>query len=778
MSVAMFSLVDAVVLRPLPFPRQDSIEVITKVDPLAGTYVEEMAYPELRDLRQNVPDLEYVAVMPTSLYGYARVLETRNGTPVQIESTPVSHDFFRVLGVAPMLGRDFKASDEHVGAPHVVMVSHRVWRDYLGSDPRIVGHMIRLNGQGYTVTGVMGPGVEFPRGAGFWYPLGTDKNVVERRTATFLQAIGRVKRGVSHERVAVEIETLIHRLAQRYPDVYSRSQRAVVTPLPKYWTGSSRVQLWILLGASILLLAAAILSASLLIISGVLGRAPEIATRIALGASSRHILTQLAAEGAFLAIIGGATGLALAEGLIRLIVYCAPTDIPRLTEAALNPASVAFAVAAAVTAAIVCTMLPGLPVARMRVEGVLREGAAHASLSRRSLRMRNLFVLAQTFAAVIMLAAAGLFMLSYRALMSAEVGFGNRDALTVNLQLRGTGLFASSSIDPEKRRAFYSELLARLRAEPGITSAAAVLLRPLQGTIGWERGYEFEFEDGRKREAALPKANYESVTPQYFETVGTPLLKGRDFTEHDSEKSAPVVIVSRNLAKQIEAAGHNAVGQRIRLGGNSEWLTIVGVCGDARYRNVAQEDVSVFLPYRQAGAPTHYVVIRGNRSEQDLGKVVRRVLASMDPSQAVAEDATVGELIDANMARHRFNMRLLLWFAACAAVLAVTGAYGVMAELVAARKREIAIRMALGAPRSRVVRLLASKTLQFVLMGEAFGIGAVVLLYHSILQLLYGVAPYTTSLLGFVVALIASLSFCAVAVPAWIAVDKDRIDLT
>lgn len=776
-SVAMFSLLDAVVLRPLPFPHQESIEVISKVDPLAGKYVEEMAYPELRDLEENIHDFECVAVMPTSLYGYARVLQTSKGSPVQIESTPVSHDFFRVLGVSPTLGRNFTAADERIGAPRVVIVAHWVWRDYLGSDPGIVGRMIRLNGQGYTVAGVLAAGVEFPRGAGFWYPLGVEKDVVERRGATFLQAIARVKRGVSHEHVAADVDALIRRLALQYPDVYPRSQRAVVTPLIEYWTGSSRVHLWVLLGASVLLFCASILSSSLLIVSRVLGRGTEIATRVALGASNRQVLAQLLAEGSVLAFIAGVAGLAFAAVLIRILIYWAPKDIPRLNHASLNPASVLLALLGASAAAVACTVVPGMPALRMRVESVLREGSARVSLSRHSLRTRNAFILAQSSVSVAMLILAGLFLLSYRALISADVGFAHRDTLTVNLQVRGPGLFASSRIDPNWRHNFYAQLLNHLRETPGVTSAAAVLVRPLEGTIGWERGYEFDFEQGKNQSATLPKANYEAVTPDYFRTVGTPLLEGRDFSEHDSEGGAPVVIISRNLAKRITTAARSPLGQRIRLSGSPEWLTVVGVCGDARYRNVAQEDESIFVPYRQSGAPTPYVVIRGTRSTGKLSSLIRRVLASMDSTQAVAKDATLGELIDAQMAHHRFNMTLLLWFAVCAIALATTGIYGVIAETIAARQREIAVRMALGASRGRVVRGLVAKTLLFAFLGEATGLFVIIPIYHWISGLLYGVTPTSPLLLGFVLMLVSVACLLATCLPAWVAVDKESIVL-
>lgn len=772
MSVTMFSLVDAVLLRPLPFPRQQSIEVIWKIDPAAGKYVEELAYPELRDLQRNIPDFEYVAVMPTSLYGYARVLRNDNGEPVQIESAPVSHDFFRVLGVSPMLGRDFADSDERVGAAPVVIASHRVWQTYLASDPHIVGRMIRLNGSGYTVIGVMAPGVEFPRGAGFWIPLGVESRVVERRGATFLQAIARVKPGVPHQRVASQVDGLVRRLALQYPEAYSPSQRAVVTPLTQYWTGSSRVQLWILLGASILLLTASVLSAGILMVSGVLGRGAELATRIALGARSRHLLQQLAAEGAAIALLAAAAGTGLAGVLIRLSIRFAPANIPRLSEAGLNPASVGFAMTMAAIAALICTVMPGLSATQVPLDAALREGAPRLSLSRRILRTRNTFVLAQAAVTVVMLALAGLFLLSYRSLMSADIGFHNRDALTVNAQLRGPGLFANQGLS---RLAFYARLLSRLRQSPGVISAAAVLVRPLEGAIGWERTYRFEFETARPDPATLPKANFQAVTPDYFRTVGTPLLEGRDFTEHDSGDSEPVAIISRNLADRIRAAGLEPLGHRLRMGNSPEWIKVVGVCGDARYRDATQEETTIFEPYLQAPAPTHYIVIRGRQSARELGLLVRRTLASMDPDQAVAGDATIGELIEANTARHRFNLILLLWFAICAAVLAAMGIYGVIAETVVARKQEIAIRMALGAPRIGIVGGMVSKTLRFALLGEALGVCAVVWIDRRISELLYG-ATHDAALLGVVALLVFTISSCASFWPVWSAVDKDSID--
>ncbi|HLX42778.1 MAG TPA: ADOP family duplicated permease [Bryobacteraceae bacterium] len=780
MSIAMFSLVDAVLLRPLPFPRQESIQVIWKTDPLAGTHVEELAYPELRDLQESIPDFESVAVMPTSLYGYARVLQTGTAEPVQIESAPVSHDFFRVLGVSPILGRDFTKEDERVGAPPVVVLSDRVWRNQMGADGNIVGRMIRLNGQGHTVIGVMAPGVEFPRGAGLWIPLGVERRIVERRGATFLQAIARLNPGVSRERVAIQVNALFTRLAVDYPDTYTRSQQGVVMPLVEYWTGSTRIQLWIVLGASLLLLSASVMSASNLLLSRTISRRSEIATRLALGARRGQILTQLGTEGALIAMAAVTAGMTVAQYAIRVLIRWAPEDIPRLSDAALNLDCAFFAAGVAALAAIACTVIPGWSATRMQVEAALREGGARSSMSRRASRARSLFVAAQSAVTVVLLVVASLLILSYRSMMSAHTGFANRDAVSMNLQLRGPGMFSGQAFDANFRRSFYTELLKRLRDAPGVTSAAAVLLRPLEGTIGWDVPYEFEFEAGREQSRVLPKVNFEVVTPDYFKTIGTVLLEGRDFDEHDAPGGEPVAIVSRTLARKIQGAGHAPVGHRIRIGSpDAPWTKIVGVSADARYRSVTQSGADIFVPYSQAPQPTNYVVLRGSLPSANLAALVRETLAKIDSNQTIAGVATVGELIGANTARNRFNAILLLWFGVCAGILSAAGVYSVVAEAMAARDREIAIRTALGAQRFRLVREIVAGTLAFVVMGELFGTFAVSAFGNLGSGVLYGVTAHNPLILGSVALFLFLVSLGSAGVPAWSASGRDpKIRLT
>jgi putative ABC transport system permease protein len=774
MSAAMYSLVDAVLLRPLPFPGQESIQVIWKKDPLAGNFVGELAYPELRDLQESIRDFRYVAVMPTSLYGYGKVLQTGAGEPLQIEGAPVSHDFFRVLGVAPAMGRDFAASDEQVGAAPVVIVSDRVWREQLGSDPHAAGRMIRLNGQGYTVIGVMGRGIEFPRGAGLWVPLGVDRGIVERRGATFLQAIARSQPGVLHKQIEVEVNALFTRLAAEHPEAYSRSQQGVVTTLAEYWTGSARVHLWIMLGASLLLLAAATISAGNLILSRTMSRRGEMAIRGALGGSRSRLLLQFAAEGMAAGTIAAAGGLAIASAMVGFLVRWAPADIPRLSQASLDLPGFCVAAGTAMTAALACSVVPGWFTTRGCMEAALRAGGGRVTHSRAGGRMQGAFLAAQAAVTVALLALAALLVLSYRAMITADTGFANRDAVSMNLALRGPGLFAGQAFDADTRRALYTRLLDRLREAPGVTSAAAILVRPLEGDIGWERAFQFEFEAGAKEQRELPKTNYEVVTPGYFETVGTPLLEGRDFDRRDTADAGAVAIVSRLLAQRIRQAGHDPVGHRLRFGASGEaWLKVVGVVGDARYRNITRSGTDIFVPYLQAAPPTNYVVIRGSRSAAELAALVRRTLASMDPNQAIAGVATLGELMDRNAARHRFNMMLLLWFAVCASVLSAAGVYSAVAENVAARRRETAIRSALGANRGRLVREMVGLALLAAAGGEAVGLACASGLGALATDLLYGVSPRDPAILGAVSAFLFVVSAAAAIVPAWLAAGAD-----
>ncbi len=763
MCTAVFSLAQAVIFHPLPFPKQDSLRVIWKTDAKSGVPFLELAYPELRDLQKGVPAFDSVAVMPTTLYGYGKVLQTGNREPVQIESAPVSHGFFRTLGVAPALGRDFKSSDEHPGAEPVVILSHQVWRTQFGGDAKIVGRQITLNSQGYTVIGVMAPVIDFPKGAGLWIPLGVRRDL-DDRNAYYLQAIARVKPGYSDEQVHAQVNGLFRRLAQNYRQYYSPTQQAVITSFPQYWIGSARLQLLISLGASFLLLITACVTAVNLFLSRTLARRQEIATRFSLGARTSQIFMQFFVEGLTAAFFAGVAGVAIAWAVIKSLSALAPPDIPRLADAGVNWEVLCFDAGLAFLAAIACSAAPISIAARMNLETVLREGGARTTDTRRGQQMQSAFIVAQTAITVVLLAADLLIVLSVRSMLRTDIGFANKDTVTMNLALRGP------QADSQGRHLFYTQLLHQLRESPAVTGVGAVLVRPLEGTIGWDMSYESEF-DGFLSPDKFPVSNFEVITPGYFQTVGTALLAGRDFNDRDKENTEKVVIISNGLAERMRRVGHEPIGTRIRFGRHQEgeWWKVVGIMGNTRYRGVVTRDEDIYVCYLQSGIPVNYLVIRGRGTPNYLTMLVRRQVAALDRTQAVASVATIGQLADRDTARQRFNMILLLSFGGTALLLAAAGVYSVITEMISLRTSEIAIRLALGSSRLALIRRFTGGTLQFVVAGEIVGLYASLIAGRFVSGLLYAVKPDNPAVLGFVLLFVLTISAAAALAPAWVA---------
>jgi predicted permease len=561
MSTAVFSLARAVLFHALPFTDESALRVIWKADEKSGVPFLELAYPELRDLQQGVPAFASVAVMPTTLYGYGKVIRFGNRAPVQVESAPVSHDFFQTLGVRPMIGRDFNAGDEHPGAAPVAILSYSTWRGVFHQDGGIVGKPVTLNGAGYRVIGVMAPELDFPRGVGLWVPMGVSA-ALEDRGMYFMQAIARVKPGYSDAQVTAQVNGLFRRLAKEYSGDYSPTQQGVITPLTDYWVGSARLQLLVSLGASFLLLLTGWVTASNLFLSRALARSQEIATRSSLGAGTRQIVAQFATQSLMAAAIAGIAGLCLAALLIRILVALAPADIPRLADAGISWEAVGFGIVLSLVTALACSLAPAVIATRMNLETLLREGGVRLTGSRRGRRMQNLFTMGQVAVTAVLLTASTLVVISVRAMLKTDTGFANLDTVTMNLALRGP------QMDEARRRIFYTRLMDALRHSPAVTGVGAVLVRPLEGTIGWDMPYRSQSESS-KRPEELPVANFEVITPGYFQTVGTPLLKGRDFGEQDREDTEKTVIISQDLARRVTRQGQVPLGQMVEGCGSS-----------------------------------------------------------------------------------------------------------------------------------------------------------------------------------------------------------------
>jgi putative ABC transport system permease protein len=741
-NAAIFSAVHSVLLRPLPFSEQDRLVVMWKQDQTVKQPLVELSIAEFNDWRSQSSSFESLTAMPTSVYGYGYVL-TGRGEPVQIESARVSADFFSTLRVRPLLGRAFTSDDDRPGAARVVILSNRLWRQQFNADANVIGQTITLNDNGFSVVGVMPANFEFPKGADLWSPLSATMGggALENRSAVFLQVVGRLKPGITIAQTEAEVNTIISRIAREHPETEAAQHRVVITPLVGYIFGNARPALWLLLAATGLLLLIACANVANLLLARATSRRRELAVRMALGAGRLQIVRQLFTESLLLALTGAALGVLLAYWLIDLLVLAAPPDIPRLEGVGLNPAVLAFTAGMTVLTAVIFGLVPAVTVSKVNVGEVLNDGGKTAG-ERQGNRLRRLLVVAEVALTVVLLIGAGLILRSFIKLQQVDAGFDRNNILTFQLRLYG-----KKYSDQKARANFYQQLIEHLETQPGVVAAGAVLIRPLEGTIGWDVPYSLATQSvDEARRNRVP--NFEVVTPHYFQSVGLPLKAGREFTEHDDAESSKVVILSEAMARAIFPSGTDPIGQRIKLfdptDPDSSWRTVAGVVGDARYRELREARWDVYVPYRQFAFPVRYVTIRTASDPSAFAEVVRRQVAELDPNQAVAAMKTTSQLFSENVARPRFNSLLLSLLSLVAASLAAVGVYGVMNYAVQQRTREIGIRVALGARSMDVLKMVLRSGMRLALTGITIGVATAFAITRLLTSLLFDVGPTDT----------------------------------
>jgi putative ABC transport system permease protein len=759
-STALFSVMYGVLLKPLPVQQQDRLVVGWKGDPKDIAHIGELSRPEFQDWQRLSKTFAQMAAMPTTVYGYGLTL-TGHGPPVELERTPVTAAFFSLLGVRPTLGRTFEESDDRAGAEPTVVLHDSVWKNLFHADPSVIGKIVSLSERGYTIIGVMPPDFGFPAGAQLWTPLGLNAQW-DRREATFLQIIGRLKPGVSLQQSRNDVADAIALGAGQYPQYSEPGEFAVVTPLTDYILGSNRPAILLLWAASLLLLGIACINISSLLLARAIAREKEIAIRLALGATPENLLRQFIAEGLVLSSAGAVAGCALARVLLASLIQLAPPGIPRLSSVSLNVFSLVFACVISLAIAVAFGLAPAFLVVRHDVRDSLNESGPRAAGSRKGVFFRRSLLVAEAVVTMLLLTSAGMVVHNFYNLQRARLGFVPENTLTAQINL--------ANFDAHRRKAFFSELLSRLASHPGVSAVGAVLLRPFEGNVGWDVPYKARGQDAYEAKKNSV-SNFEAVTPGYFRAVGTPLLAGRYFALDDNDKNQDVAIVSESLARKAFGDVRRAVGGQIRLGSldapdeKGGWCTIVGVVADAQYRKLGVTQGDIFIPFLQTNVPVRYVAMRTSVNPASLVPILREEVEAIDKAVAVSKVGTMEQLIAAAKTGPRFAMLLFSMFGVFAGFLAAVGVYGLVSDSVVQRRREIGIRMALGAQRKSVLFLMIQGEMSAVTLGAFLGVLFSLGMIHVYVHLLYGLQGIDFLSLATAFAILISVSLATSIVP-------------
>jgi putative ABC transport system permease protein len=781
-NTVIFSAFNTVMLRPLPYTDPERIVTVWDSFPQAGIKKFGVTYANFIDMKERNHVFEplalYVAASNTTfnLTGIAG--------PERVQGTRATGDFFRAMGVQPLMGRTVMTEDEQQGRGHVVVLGYNLWQRDFGGNPRIIGSSIKLNDEDYNVLGVMPQGFEFPSGAEMppgqqfasatelWVPLTTPVAGVERtdRSGHSYRAVGRLKPGVTIEQAQADVRAVAQQLVAEHP-VENDGLSTAVTTLRENQVGELRPAMLALLASVGFVLLIACANIANLLLSRAAVRQKEFAIRAALGASRRRILQQLLTESVLLSVTGGLLGLLLSVIATRTLVAYVPTNIPRINEVSVDFRVLLFTMSISLLTGILFGMAPALHASKSDLHEGVKEGGRSVSAGVGQNRLRNMLLISEVILVFVLLIAAGLMLKSFGRLLNVTPGFDPQNVLTARVTLPSTPYPA------QKKRVFYHQLVDRLEEQPGVEAAAVIRDLPLSGT---DPRYGFKVE-GRSDEAQDGgySVRYRIISPGYFKAMGIPLKQGRYFDEHDDENGAGVAIINESAARTIWP-GQNPIGQVVVTDGGlaREKCVIVGIVGDIKFGGLdTQPDPEMFIPYpqlpekvMQAAIGSMAVVVRGKGNPTALVADVRRQVAAIDKDVPVSSVFTMNELLANSLSSRRFNLLLLVIFAGVALLLAAVGIYGVLSYWVSQRTREIGIRMALGAQRTDIFKLVIFQAMSLVLIGLGIGLGAALLLGRvlsgTFSGLLFGVSAFDPLTFVSVTLVLAAVALLACYVPA------------
>jgi putative ABC transport system permease protein len=754
-NTAIFSIVNSVLLKPLPYPNADRLMTIWENHTARNGPEREWTSPTgFEDWRDQTKSFDHVV----ALQNWQPTL-TGDGDPEQLVGALVSHDTFAMLSASPVLGRTFRPEEDQRGVESVVVISHGLWERRFGKDPSLVGRKILLNNESRLVIGVMPAGFNFPiiPNVDVWRPIQPALSPRCQRGCITVRVMARLKPEVTEAQARAELNAIASRVEQQFPDT-NLKVGANLVPLHEFLVGAVKTPMLVLLAAVGFVLLIACANVANLLLARSAGRVTEIAIRASLGAGRRRIARQLLSESLLLSAIGGVAGLLLSYWLIDLLINFSPQGTPRLEEIGLDRRALGFTLAVAILTGLLFGTAPIWQLLKMDLNQALRDGGKGARVAQSSRRALSALVVAEVALALMLLAGAGLLIRSFIRLQSVDPGFNPRNLLTAIVRL------PSASYDDSKVRDFYGQLLDRVRTLPGAQSAAAVSSLPL---AGYDTDNSFVIE-GRPAPPPdqQPVAWMSSVDHDYFRTMGMRLVAGRGFTELDNENSPKVAVISEATARR-HFPNENPIGKRIGNGRPDGWIEIVGVTADVKHFALNQDArVSIFRPFRQRPSRLMFIVTRTTPAPSSLTPALRGVVAEMDRNLAVSGVSSMEEIMSQSIGQERFTLLLLGVFAALALLLSMAGIYGVMSYAVAQRTREIGVRMALGAESGGVLRLVIGQGMRLALIGVGIGLLASLALSRLMKTMLYGVSaadPLTFLLVG---ALLALVALVACYVPA------------
>jgi putative ABC transport system permease protein len=772
LTTAIFSLVHAVLLRPLPFPEQDRLMWLKQQDhSLPGVVPESLSYPDYFDWRAQTHTFSGMAA-----YAGGGVTLESGGQAQRLDAQIVSANFFQVLGTAPMLGRDFRWEDEKAGN-RTVMLSYPLWQAIFGSATEVAGRTIRLDDHSYTVAGVMPMGFQFPLerpAPALWLSIADDAEGpnprTEQRGFDSLSVFGRLKPEATVEQARADLTLIASNLARAYPD-YKWYSSALVEPELQHIVGDTRLALQVLSGAVLLVLLIACANVAGLLLARGSRRKPEFALRAAIGASRAKIVRQLLVESVVLSLCGGLTGVVLAYGLLRGMVRLVPLDIPRMEDATVDGGALLFAVVLSVVTGLLFGILPAWRMSELEPVQALRDGTRNGRLGRHGLL--NGLVIAQTAIGLVLLIGAGLLIRSFVHTLNVDPGFDPKQVFTARMRVN----LPFDKLNHDGHVQFYTELLKRVSALPGVQAASAGWPLPMAGI---NAGVSFSIA-GRP----VPKADHPSeaigvVMPGFFETTRTPLLSGRTFQEQDGSGGAPVMVINHAFADKY-FPHENPVGKHIQVDMSDDVVDrpmreIVGVVGDVKRKGLtADVDPQYYLPYAQAVITDPFLTIRTSGDPARLEQAVRAAVHEMDKGVPLYQVSTLEDYLSKSAGAPRFQTLLLSGFAGIALLLSAIGLYGLLSYIVVQRTPEIGLRIALGAQKADVLSMIVRRGLTLALVGLGTGLFISSMMTRLLSGMLYGIRPSDPITFAAVTAILLLVSLAATGLPAYRAARLDPL---